>query len=470
MTPSQLQAPSQRPSEHCLQIIWQHQRLKRDQLKSIDNLPLKVLHPGFLNREAGPDFKQALLQFGDQPPQEGDVEIDLERSGWKQHGHLDNPDYRRVILHVVWDHPSRAPASPQSTGRLPTLWLPPCLDSPLEELRHWLDEDSTVRNFLPQEWRGQCTEPLRQLNRSALLDILHQAARVRLVGKARHLLARARQAGWEQALWEDLFRALGYKHNSWPMQRLAELKPQLHSSEAALLDFQALLLGLSGLLPSDPYPHGIQGDARRHLIRIWDRWWREQARWRDFQLPPQAWRMSGLRPANHPLRRLALAADWWSQPHWINLLEQWAFSPSPLRQKPNQLWRLLQSNPHADPFWNRHWNWTAHPLPKPHPLLGKARTTDLAMNALLPWLWIRAQEGGRLELQSRMETLYFSWPAAQDNATLKQARQRLLGSKANRLGPGAALQQGLLQIVGDHCGHSNSLCQNCQFPNLLSPS
>ena len=54
-----------------------------------------------------------------------------------------------------------------------------------------------------------------------------EAALVRLHGKAVHIQARARQAGWDQALWESWLRALGYKHNIWPMQRLAELRPRI---------------------------------------------------------------------------------------------------------------------------------------------------------------------------------------------------------------------------------------------------
>jgi hypothetical protein len=36
---------------------------------------------------------------------------------------------------------------------------------------------------------------------------------VRLRSKAAQFQARARQAGWEQSLWEGLFRGLGYKRN-----------------------------------------------------------------------------------------------------------------------------------------------------------------------------------------------------------------------------------------------------------------
>jgi predicted transcriptional regulator len=49
--------------------------------------------------------------------------------------------------------------------------------------------------------------------RTLLRRLVNKGALVRMQGKAAQFEARARQAGWEQALWEGLFRALGYKHN-----------------------------------------------------------------------------------------------------------------------------------------------------------------------------------------------------------------------------------------------------------------
>src|SRR6266852_5342809 len=75
------------PPERLLQTIWQHQRLLRDGLKTISGEPVRVLHPGFQSVEGGPDFRGAMIQFGDGPPQSGDVEVDLRSNGWRAHGH-----------------------------------------------------------------------------------------------------------------------------------------------------------------------------------------------------------------------------------------------------------------------------------------------------------------------------------------------------------------------------------------------
>src|SRR5438034_10431053 len=78
---------SQRPPERLLQCLWHHQRLLRDRLTTVDGARLRVLHPGFWNHEAGPDFRGAIVQFACEPPRSGDVEIDLHPAGWRGHGH-----------------------------------------------------------------------------------------------------------------------------------------------------------------------------------------------------------------------------------------------------------------------------------------------------------------------------------------------------------------------------------------------
>src|SRR5215510_6592356 len=87
------------PPERLLQAIWFHQRLHRDRLQTLDGQRVQVLHPGFWNREAGPDFRSAVVQFGEEAPLIGDVEIDLQGTDWRAHGHDTNPNFAKVILH-----------------------------------------------------------------------------------------------------------------------------------------------------------------------------------------------------------------------------------------------------------------------------------------------------------------------------------------------------------------------------------
>jgi hypothetical protein len=175
--------------------------------------------------------------------------------------------------------------------------------------------------------------------------------------------------------------------------------------------------------------------------------------------------MHGLRPANHPQRRLALAAHWLANHDLSVCLERWASKPPKSPNSVSALLDVLQVK--EDPFWSWHWTLKSKRLPKSQPLLGPARVTDFAVNVILPWLWARAAEKQDDTRRLEIERRYLEWPAGEDNSILRLARQRLLAKSAPNLFHTAAAQQGLLQIVRDFCDHSNSLCQNCQFPQVV---
>ena len=466
------------PPEKLLQAVWQHQRLQRDQLKTTDGRSIRVLHPGFISVEGGPDFRGAVLQFGDEKPVTGDVEVDLQSSGWRAHGHDKNPSFKNVILHAVWEASGKIETVPS------VLALNDVLDAPLPELALALENESG----LPEALRGKCSAPLRELSPAQLTELLHAAAKVRFENKANAMLARAKHAGWEQALWENLFRALGYKNNVWPMLRLAETKSLWLGGDAALrrpdsaarcpyhFELQARLLGVSGLLPAELTR--AQKSSDTFLRHAWDLWWRERDELESCILPREVWRFHGLRPANNPQRRLALAAHWLAVDDFTERLEDWILKNhsapltpalSPPRGEGEKLLRSLHEifQVERDEFWSWHWTFKSARMVKPQPLLGEARVTDLAVNVVLPWLWIRAQEGGNEKIQREVERRFLAWPAAEDNSVLKLARQRLLGTASARVLHGAVAQQGLMQIVRDFCEHSNAICADCRFPDLV---
>src|SRR5580704_14585500 len=236
------------PTERLLQSIWQHQRLKRGALKTADGKIVRIFHPGFASLEGGPDFCNAVLQVGNESPRSGDVEIDLRASGWRAHGHDKNKNFQNVLLHVVWE--SEVQSAKSNVQSLPAvLSLQNFLDAPLAELSLQLENESL--RTLPENLRGKCCTPLRELDETKLTELLRQAARVRFENKASAICARAKNVGWEQTLWENLFRALGYKHNVWPMQNLAETKSIWSRGANSAFEFQARLLGVSGLLPDE---------------------------------------------------------------------------------------------------------------------------------------------------------------------------------------------------------------------------
>jgi hypothetical protein len=460
------------PPEKLLQAVWQHQRLLRQQLRTLDGRTVRILHPGFLNREGGPDFHDAVVQFDNETPVSGDIEVDIEPGGWHAHGHDKNPNFKKVILHVLWKGPGTPStrsarqvrtSAPAETvlGAPPAITIHGKLDAPLSELNLWLNSDEA--EALPEKLQGQCSAPLSELSPEKLSELLLQAAQIRFRGKAAQFQARARQVGWEQTLWEGIFRALGYKHNVWPMQSLAENRERWFAPRITPLALQARLLGIAGLLPAELTR--AQASADNYLRHIWDHWWREREELSDCTMPRTLWRFHGQRPANHPQRRIALAAHWLSANTLPAKIERWCTKKFADGDMAPALLEILKIGP--DEFWSWHWTIRSPRLKKAQPLLGASRVADLAVNVILPWLWIRAFEGKNPELQREIENRFNAWPAAEDNSVLRLARQRLLGNASRRALRSAAEQQGLIQIVRDFCDHSNAICENCRFPELV---
>lgn len=444
------------PGEGLLQQVWRHQRLRPGALRTAEGTPVRVWHPGFWNREPGPDFREAILQFGAEPARVGDVEIDVEPGGWEGHGHAGNPAYGKVILQATW----RLGSARRGGKGLERVALAEALDAPLEELEYWL---GTEGKGAPAGLAGRCAGPLRSLGDGALAAVLRQAAQARLRQKALGVQAAARELGWEGALAEGLFGALGYKHNVWPMRQVARgvaggtTEATELGSEGARV-WQARLFGVAGFLEA-------HRESREEYVRgLWDGWWREAERWREAMLPPGMWRWAGVRPANHPERRLALAGHWLGAGDLATRLEEWGQRGIGGPDLAESLLGVLQAR---DDFWERRWTLRSKAQPRGQPLLGAERATDLAMNVILPWLYVRAWASRNERLAARAEERYFLWPAGEDNAVLRRARERLFGGERAGKARTAAEQQGLMQIVRDFCEHSNAACEGCGFPGLV---
>lgn len=455
---------SNHPPERLLQKIWLHQRLKQGELHSLKGDRIKVLHPGFWNHEAGPDFLGSMIQFDTHPPKRGDVEVDVSIRGWKDHGHDVNPAFDQTMLRVVWDINGKDPAPD-----VPCLELKPgLLDSPLNVLTETLMGEIDF----PIKWTGDCASPLSQIDPAELKSLLREAALVRLENKSQRFQARARQVGWEASLTEGMMEGLGYKHNQWPFRVLAEkiitTKNSMSVHSFDKLTLQALLFGLSGFLA-----HEWKGDGTTHrnvdyIKKLWDIWWRCRAELEQDILPIATWHLHAVRPANHPHRRLALAASWLSALPWKSQIDEWIWMDlSPMKRA----WKLHDIlEPEPDPFWNCRFTLGSDPSMVSLSWLGLSRVTDLAINILLPWYHARTELATNKGLQKRIIDFYLEWPKSEPNSLLRLAMNRLMGRTQGFQLENAAEQQGMLQVLKDYCYESNALCEGCPLPTLLNQS
>ncbi len=357
--------------------------------------------------------------------------------GWETHGHAINPAFEDTVLHVFVNAGTRTFFSRTKSNRnVVQVRVDP---STLDEV---------FAASIPLARPGRCQAPLKDLAEERIRSVLDGAAQFRLQRKAARFRRVAENHGRDEALFQELATALGYKQNKLPFALLAQrlsLKFLRQKSD----DTEALLFGAAGFL-STPDLGAYETTTRGYVRTLWDRWWPHRDELERLVLPEKLWRLSGARPLNHPQRRLAALAV---------LVSKWpAFIKSLGKTDGSVARNFFLGLQH--PFWNFHYTLLSDASAKEMALIGDARIADILANVLFPFFLAEGRE---------------VWPAfakrtAQlSNRRLETAATRLFGNDTRRplFTKTVAQQQGLLQIYEDFCLRDNSDCALCPFPEQM---
>lgn len=278
--------PAEQWTELELQAFWFAGEFGRE-FHTTDGQAVRVVHFGVWNHEAGPDFSQAVVQFGEEEPVRGAIEFEPEARDWERHGHSQNPAYNDVVLHVFL----RAPTEERFfTRTLSHRHVP-------QVLLEATDLQGEVAPEVPEAKLGRCAAPLRALPLEKARAVLTGAAEYRLLRKAA-ALARLREVhGRAEALFQALAAALGYKSNQLPFTLLAQRLPvkRLQAAEAAQVE--GLLFGAAGFLTTGDL-EAYDESARPYVRGLWEQWWAQRNECAGLVLPAKTWKASGQRPAN----------------------------------------------------------------------------------------------------------------------------------------------------------------------------
>src|SRR5215207_2893805 len=97
-------------TERLLQFIWQFQYFNKRHLQTVDGESLQIIQTGQFNSNQGPDFLDARIRIGD-TLLAGNIELHLNEADWSRHAHQYDPNYKNIILHVLWDEPCQVQLS-----------------------------------------------------------------------------------------------------------------------------------------------------------------------------------------------------------------------------------------------------------------------------------------------------------------------------------------------------------------------
>lgn len=404
-------------TERHLQALWFDAHLRPGNLKTSCGEPVWVEQPGRWNLEAGPDFSGTVLLVGSGRRRvAGDAEIHVFPHDWKSHGHAADPRYAGVRFHITW--------FPGSIDE--TLFPPGTLHIALCETSSVDFESIDLTAYPYAEPRAQTVFPMVGKSPEEIIQTLESAGEERLRQKTLRMAWLIGQRGAAQALYEETAAALGYKHNKAPFRKLAQNLPLLALAQysANWKTACAVLLGMSGLLPAQSAA-GWPADSKNELRSLWDCWWREQHKWEEIApLGKAEWRLSGLRPLNHPVRRLAALAQWAAGGVFQRLETGDAADCS--------VFQLLE-----DCFWSGHTGWTGKE--KPAELVGADRLQSIFLNVIVPF---RLATGRHTDLHDL--------PVDPMNNVIRETAYTLFGpDHSPKLYRTALARQGLIQLFND---------------------
>lgn len=430
-------AATREPTELELQARWFAGDFGR-RFRSTCGKEIEVVQFGTWNRESGPDFTDAAIRVDDGDVIRGSIEFDLTDRSWESHRHATNPAFDDAVLHV-FVHGNDQTFFTRTTSHRNVLQVRVDLAALPE----------TFAANVPLARPGRCQAPFRGLADERVNSVLTAASKFRLQRKAARLRAIIDAHGTDEALYQELAAALGYKSNKLPFTLIAQRVP-LASLRSQRDDSEPLLFGIAGFL-AQPDLTIYENETRNYVRALWDRWWPRRDEMERLVLQPALWRYTGARPLNHPQRRLGALAT---------IVREW-----------NGLASALASSDAADStakflvrlrheFWDRQYTLTSDPAPKQMALIGKSRVAEILANVVFPFL-----EAGGAERWTDYEKL----PAQLSNRRLETAVTRLFGDNPRRARfvKTIAQQQGLLQIYEDFCLQDNSDCAQCPFPEQM---
>ena len=276
-----------------MHYVWQHRLWKMGAMTTNDGRHVRVIDPGLLNSDAGPDFFNAKVEIDGQM-WVGNVEMHLRASDWHRHGHDNDRAYDSVVLHVV--QKDDAPVYRSNGERIPQMELQvsPQFTSSYDALVF-------SREQLP------CASMIPQVPSLTITEWMQRLAFERLHGKVQRLkdLLELYNGSWEDVCYVTLSRNLGFGVNSDAFERLARRTPLrlLHKHSDSLLQLEAMLLGQAGLLGGQPHA----GDD--YYARLCSEYDFLRNKFSLTPMEPESWKLFRLRPQNFPFRRIAMLAQ-----------------------------------------------------------------------------------------------------------------------------------------------------------------
>jgi hypothetical protein len=194
-------------NENLIQLVWANQMFHAEGLRLVDGRPVRILDSGRWNGSGGPDFHNARILLDDETLR-GDVELHLNASGWRAHGHERDLDYNGVVLHVFLTNDDGLDHDRLHNGRaLPRLELERYLFPDLDTIRRSVTADDF--QYARPSTVGRCYEVMTGASSAELSRFLDRAGDERLNAKVGRLEDQLERSDIDQVFFQTVMSSLG---------------------------------------------------------------------------------------------------------------------------------------------------------------------------------------------------------------------------------------------------------------------
>lgn len=276
-----------------MQYVWKHRLWRSEDMVTNTGKKVRVVDPGLLNTDAGPDFFNAKIEI-DGHMWVGNVEMHYRATDWKRHRHDSDKAYDSVILHVVAK--DDAPVRRTNGELIPQLVL---------DVSPQFNAD--YASLVGATIEVPCATKIKQVPHLTIVEWVEGLAFERLHGKVEriHQLLDSFNGSWEDVCYVTLARNFGFGINNDAFERLARRTPLrlLGKHSDSVLQIEALLFGQAGMLDAQkPGMDSYYNQLCTEYAFLSNK----------FQLTPmekESWKLFRIRPQNFPYRRIAMLAQ-----------------------------------------------------------------------------------------------------------------------------------------------------------------
>lgn len=445
-------------TERHLQAMWLEQKYFKN-LTTDEGKQIQVLSPGIWNAEAGPDFLKAHLIIDGQEFR-GDIELHLAEESWYHHGHQFDPRYDSVILHVCfWQPVKMQPILTSKSHSVHKAYIENHLTVPETRLLKLIDLDLyPYQRFVGS---GRCASQLfSSLSHKKTAELLRAAASWRLQQKLQLLKEKIGTAN--NCLAGGIAMALGYKHNA---ETFLEVYLQLRSiNNTDPNSLLAYALGTCGFFDEAFRIKWAESVYYQSLLATYE------TQFKNRELPRLSLRLDKIRPANHPVRRLAFMAKMVIDNSLDNLQSrmdsEWhALWPRTNKTKWNDLLKIFYNliPNYPDNYWEYHYTFEKDRKTKATAWVGADLKREILLNMYLPLLYEGVVRNNNPDEMESFQQFYGTLPASHTRKSTYLSHRFFGNTNKTDMLSQADLQQGAYQLHRDFCIHYEASCQGCPF-------